>query len=299
MIVDPFKVLFAGTFLTVLLASCGGGQEIGETDPNVDTLNTTKETQILSVGGRLFGIPSPVQAAMAIKQAGLQYRSDLGTPLNKLDSATGKVAQATLLGAYGADLAYATVNGDGQRAMATLVAIEKLSSKLDLSNAFDKNLMDQFRNNLNNEDSLLRFSGKAFGAADRYLKTNDREDVSTLVLAGGWVESLHLLLSDPKTLNDQKIIDRIGDQKGTLDGLIDLLTDSEMDQMAEPLMLAMKELRTEFDNITRTYHYESPVTDAAKKVTYINSRTTVQMPADKMEVIRQKVDAVRNLMIPA
>ncbi len=299
MIADPFKILFAGLSVTVLLASCGGGQEIGDTERTDDTLTTPKETEVLSVGGRLFSIPSPVQAALAIKQAGLQYRNDLGVPLQKLDSATGKVAQAALLGAYGADLAYATVNGDGQRAMATLVAIEKLGSKLDLSNAFDKDLMDQFRSNLNNEDSLLRFSGKAFGAADRYLKTNDREDVSTLVLAGGWVESIYLLLSDPNTGNDQKLIDRIGDQKNTLDGLIELLTDNEMDQMAEPIMLAMKELRTEFDSITRTYHYETPVTDAAKKVTYINSRTTVQMPPEKVEVIRTKVEAVRNLMIPA
>jgi hypothetical protein len=105
------------------------------------------------------------------------------------------VPQSTILGVYGADLAYVTVHKDGQRAMATMQAIEKLGGKLELTNSFDRALLDRFKTNLGSEDSLLQFSGTAFRAADQYLKNNQRDDVSALVFAGGWVESLYLTIS--------------------------------------------------------------------------------------------------------
>ncbi len=291
------KYLAAGFGLSLLLASCGGPQEIGDAEIDTDTLRTDRETEILSVGGRLFSIPSPVQGALAIRQAGLEYKKDLTTPLDHVDKATGKAAQAGLLGIYSADLAYVTVHQDGQRAMATLQAIEKLSGQLDLSNAFDRTLMDQFRNNLNNEDSLLRFSSKAFSAADKYLKTNQREDVSTLLLAGGWVQSMYLTLADPGTMQDQRLMDRIGDQKATLDALIELLANTDIDRSSQPLLKAMRELRQEFDAVERTYRYETPVTDASRKTTFINSTSTVTVPADKIDAIRTRLTAVRSMIL--
>ncbi|MDQ3101160.1 MAG: hypothetical protein M3R08_07220, partial [Bacteroidota bacterium] len=239
-------ILLAGIGSLLLLASCGSPQEIGGTEVAADTLQATpRETEILSIGGRSFSIPSPVQAALAIRKSGSKYQKDLTTPLEEVDQATGKMTQAALLGIYSADLAYVTVHSDGQRAMATFQAIEKLGTGLELSNAFDRKLMDQFKTNLNNEDSLLRFSSKAFRAADKYLKTNQREDVSTWILTGGWIQSLHLSLADSAGLKDQKLIDRIGDQKASLDALIELLTNTDSDRSADPLINVMRELRNE------------------------------------------------------
>ncbi len=298
MIAQHRIIAAAGLGLSILFTSCGGGQEIGDPEITTDTLSTTpRETEILSIGGRLFSIPSPVQGALAIRNAGLQYKKDLTTPLDHADRATGKIAQATLLGIYGADLAYTTVHQDGQQAMVTLQVIEKLASALELSNAFDRKLMEEFRTNLSNEDSLLRFSSKAFSAADRYLKTDQREDVSTLILTGGWIQSLYLSLADPSALSDQKLIDRIGDQKASLDALIELLTNTDSDRSAAALIQAMRELRTEYDGVVRTYNYESPVTDAARKTTFINSASTVSIPPEKLEAIRARVATVRSLIL--
>jgi hypothetical protein len=211
-----------GLGLGLLLAACGGS---GTTTPDnsVDTLavdTTPRETELLNVGGKIFSIPSPVQTALAIRKAGLKYQKDLTAPLDKGESAVGKVTQSTILGMYGADLAYVTVHKDGQRAMATMQAIEKLGNKLELTNSFDRALLDRFKTNLGSEDSLLQFSGTAFRAADQYLKNNQRDDVSALVLAGGWVESLYLTVSDPAAAKDQKLVDRIGEQKTALRALV-------------------------------------------------------------------------------
>ena len=115
--------------LGLILVACGGPGADHDKPAASDTLavdTAPKETELISVGGNLFSIPSPVQAALAIRKAGLKYQKDMTAPLDKVDAVAGKVFQSSLLGMYGADMAYVTVHKDGQRAMATMQAIEKL-----------------------------------------------------------------------------------------------------------------------------------------------------------------------------
>jgi hypothetical protein len=280
-----------------LFTACDGGGNEPSTEGTPETPPEQRDAEVLAIGGRVFSIPSPAQTALAIRKAGLAYRKDLTTPLEKADALTGKVAQAAGLGLYGADLAYVTVHRDGQKAMATMQVLEKLSAKLGLSNAFDKSLMERFRGNLGSEDSLLRFSGEAFRAADEYLKTNERDDVSALVLAGGWVGSLYLVLEDPASIKNQTLANRIGDQKNTLAGLIDLLERTDKDGSAADLITALKGLRGDFDAITIDYQYAEPVTDAAARTTYINSTSTVTIPPGTLDAITGKVRGIRNMIL--
>ena len=282
----------------LLLASCGGNQQ-GET-PGADTLTVSeapKESEIIGVGGKFFSVPSPMQAAMAIKEAGLKYQKDLTIPLEKGDAATARMAQALILGAYGADMSYSTVHKDGQRALATLESIEKLGAKLELSNAFDKALVERFKANMGSEDSLMRFSGMAFRAADQYLKSNDALDVSAWVLAGGWIEGMHLTLADPAAAKNSKLVARIGEQKGTLDGVLALVDGSNTEGQSNALLVGLKELRSAMEAVKTTYVYEPPVTDAAAKTTYINSKSTAEVSPEQLSAIAAKVAALRNLIL--
>lgn len=297
--VSTSSKLALGLGFGLFLAACGGSDNASKGSSS-DTLavdTTPKETELLNVGGKLFSIPSPVQTALAIRKAGLKYQKDMTAPLEKGDAAVGKVAQSTALGIYGADLAYVTVHKDGQRAMATMQAIEKLGGKLELTNSFDKALLDRFKANLGSEDSLLQFSGVAFRAADQYLKNNQRDDVSALVLAGGWIESLYLTVTDPAAAKDQALVNRIGEQKNALNALVELLETSDKEKAATTVIAAMKELQGLFGGVSNTYTFQEPVTDAAKKTTFINSTSTVTIPADQLAAIVAKVTAIRNLML--
>jgi len=283
--------LTMGLFVGLLLAGCGGTGEPQAKDPETD--GAVQGDQLLRVGGRLFSVPSPIQSALAVRDAGLAYQRDALFPLEKGGGLTGRTEQALALGIYGADMAYATAHEDGQRTLATLQAIERLSASLELSNAFDKALLDRFRDNLSNEDSLLRFSGAAFRAADEYLKTNERDDVSALVLAGGWLEALHLSLADPKAGASKAIVDRVGEQSSTLDGLVELLGSFNGDARTKALVAGLKELQAEFKGISIQYNYEPPVTDREARTTYINSTTSVSISADRISAIAAKVAALR------
>lgn len=292
----PLKIAY-GLGIGMFLIGCGGPSATETQTPEKDTLAVEGTTgqQLLNVGGKVFNVPSPVETALAIRKAGLQYRKDLPLALSKGDSAAGKVQQSLLLGAYGADLAYVTVHKDGQRALTTAQAIEKLGAKLGVNNAFDRATMDRFKKNMGSEDSLLLLSGSAFRDADEYLKNNERNDVSALVLAGGWVESLHLVLSDPAAVQDRALVDRIGEQRKTLDNLIGLLAATDADGSAAALVGGLKQLQGHFAGITSTYAFEAPVTDRAKKTTFINSRSSVTIPAGTLEAIAASVASIRSM----
>ncbi|HRH71087.1 MAG TPA: hypothetical protein PLB89_16410 [Flavobacteriales bacterium] len=293
------SIIALGLSLGLLIASCGGSDTASDGTQS-DTLavdTTPKETELINVGGQLFSIPSPVQTALAIRKAGLKYQKDLTAPLDKGDVVVGKVGQSLVLGMYGADMAYVTVHKDGQRAMATMQAIEKVGNKLELTNSFDRALLEKFKANLGSEDSLLQFSGTAFRAADQYLKNNQRDDVSALVLAGGWLESLYLTISDPAAAKDQTLVNRIGEQKNTLAALVELLERSDKEKAATTFIAGLKELNALFAGITSTYTFQEPVTDAAKKTTFINSTSTITIPADQLGAISAKVTALRNMIL--
>lgn len=292
---QSYNLSILGLCLGFLLAACGGPEVDDTTTP--EPLATDQGDQLVRVGGRLFSVPSPIQSALAIRDAGLAYQRDAVVPLDKGNDLTGRTAQALILGMYGADLAYATSHQDGQRTLATLQAVEKLGAKLELSNAFDRALLDRFRDNLSNEDSLLRFSGAAFRAADEYLKNNEREDVSALVLAGGWLEALHLTLADPKAGASRSILDRVGEQRTTLDGLVELLGAHAGDPTIASFVSGLQGLQVEFKDIVYTYTYEPPVTERETRTTYINSTTSVSMSAEKLKAITAKVASLRTSLL--
>lgn len=289
-----------GLAVVLALASCGGPSEpeqVANTDGALATDTVTDGAEVLQVGGKIFSVPSPVQTAFAIRKAGLKYQKGITTPLEKGETLTSKVPQAMMLGMLGADMAYVTVHKDGQRALATLQAIEKLGGKLELSNAFDRALLERFKANLGSEDSLLQISGTAFRAADQYLKANDRHDVSALVLAGGWLESLHLTLSDPAALKDQALMNRIGEQRKALVDLVELLSATVTDESAKGTIDGMRALQATFDGITATYTYEKPVTDVATKTTFINSKSSVTITPEQLSAIAAQVSAIRSMIL--
>ncbi len=288
----PIGLAFAGS---LLLAACGGGEGDGLNGNPADTLVAPSGDggKLVNVGGKLFSIPSPVQTALLIRSAGVGYRPDLVLDRGKADAITSKVGRALAVGLYGADLAYETIHKDGQAAIATLGVIEKLSASLEMGNAFDKSLVERFKRNINAQDSLLRLNGEAFRAADRYLKTNDRGDVSALVLAGGWIGALHLSISHAEGSAQTKLAPRIAEQRRALDDLIALLEANDKDQQCTALCADLKKLQQAFAVLKTSYKFEKSQTDAAARTTYITSTSMVTVTPDELWAIAQQVTDLR------
>ncbi|MBP6391485.1 MAG: hypothetical protein KA175_02425 [Flavobacteriales bacterium] len=282
----------------VLLAgvtACGDGPSGSQTETHADTLTTAPSDGggVVNIGGKLFSIPSPVQTALMIRSTGAEYQRDIVLDRAMADGLTSKVGRALAMGLYGADLAYCTIHKDGQSALATLQTIEQLGARLELGNAFDKSLLDRFKENMNNQDSLLRLSGEAFRASDQYLKTNDRGDVSSLILAGGWLGSLHIALRHTGGKGSEKVAQRVGEQRRALGDLIALIEANDKEKQCNALCADLKTLKQAFDAIKSTYQFEKPVTDVAARTTFINGASSVTVTPEQLTAIAQQVETLR------
>ncbi len=294
---ETLKWAAAGALGLSLLACGGGGAASGDGGTKGgDTLDTAVAqhgTNLLQVGGKLFSFPSPVQTALLFRQLGIGYQKELPLPVEKAETLTGRAASALALGMYGADLAYVTIQRDGNRSLSTLATMEKLSTGLDLSNAFDKALLDRFKRNVSSEDSLLMLTGTAFRAADEYLKVNGRDETSALVLAGGWIESLYLTVNATSSKGDQVIAQRVGEQKRTLDDLVQLVEGVNKEGSCDAVLAELKKLQAAYAGVTSSYVFEKPVTDAKTKTTHINSTSTITITPDQIRAIGEQVIRMR------
>ena len=194
------------------------------------------------------------------------------------------------MGALGADLGYAVLFDDGQHALSTMKAIERLGAELQLTHAFEATIVERFRDNLSSSDSLLRLSGMAFRAADEYLEQDQRQDVSALVVAGGWVEVLYLTVNDPQAASAKAIRDRIAQQGKGLESVVGLLEDHAADS---PLLPGLRRLQMLYGDVGMQYTFQEPVTDTKARTTYINSVTTVDLTDDQLQAITEAVNDLR------
>ncbi|MBL7932952.1 MAG: hypothetical protein JNL60_13675 [Bacteroidia bacterium] len=278
-----------------LLISCGGDKSDGEKDDLIETTDTVKSA-VLNVGGELFSVPSPVQTAMLIQKTGVSYDKSILNTSNKVNTFSTDFSRALNLGIYGADLGYVSLYNQTQDALGYLASIKQLSDKLGISAAFDAGTMERIKNNITNKDSMMVLVGIAYRGSDAYLKNNQRTDISSLILTGGWIESMHFSLSAYKTKSSDAIRYRIAEQKQALNSIVKILKSYNTPEITE-LAEKLDDLSKVYEGIQFKYTFVEPVTDTLKKITYINSTTEVIISDEQLKQINEKLESIRNHIV--
>lgn len=295
-----FKCVFNKHFLVLALtagffASCNETKTEDDKDDLVEAPDTIK-SGVLNVGGELFSVPSPIQTALLIQKSGVTYDKNILSIPGKVNTYSTDFARALNLGIYGADLGYVSLYNQTQDALGYLASIKQLTDKLGISAAFDGPTMERIKNNITNKDSMMVLVGIAYRGSDAYLKENQRTDISSLILTGGWIESMHFSLSAYKTKSTDPIRFRIAEQKQALGSIIKILGGYSTPEVTE-LTKMLTDLSKVYDGIQFKYNFVEPVTDTVKKVTYINSTTEVIITDEQLKQIGDKLDAIRNKIV--
>ena len=178
-----------------------------------------------------------------------------------------------------------------------MASIEKLSDDLGISGAFDESLMNRFIENGNNQDSMLVIMSDGYRAGDKFLKNNEQHDVATLILTGGWIESLYFATSSFPLKKSQEIANRIGEQKSSLINVIELLEMYNENEYLNSLIDGLKDLRVSFETIKYSYDYVEPETIKDEGLTIIKSTTSVIIDEKAMTEIIEKVKQIRKEII--
>ncbi|WP_341901470.1 hypothetical protein [Fluviicola taffensis] len=283
------------TGIVLMISSCGTEEEkkpeISKEviDPN-SSLNAKFDDKI-------FSIPSPMQMAVLLEESKSPYNELLLNDLDRVGDYTSEYKKALNLGVYGTDLGYVSIYKQNSIALKYLSTIEKLTSKLGLEGAFDKDFMSRFERNSTNKDSMMVIVSDAFKKSDNFLKSNNRKSVSALILVGGWIESMYLACNLNTEHANQKILDRIAEQSETLNTIIELLTDYNKKGEWDELITDMKGLKFYFDQITIEYEFVEPITNAKTKTTTLRHKTVVSVDSNTLNFINQKIESIRGKVI--
>lgn len=279
----------------VFFTSCGGDQKDDDKEDLIESADTVKAA-VLNVGGELFSVPSPIQTAMLVQKSGVTYDKQVLNSSNKVNSYSTDFARALNLGIYGADLGYVSLYNQTQDALSFLASIKQLSDKLGISAAFDAPTMDRIKNNITNKDSMMVLVGIAYRGSDAYLKDNQRTDISSLILTGGWIESMHFSLNAYKTKQNDQIRYRIAEQKQAITSITKILKSYSTPEIID-LTAQLEDLLKVYEGIQFKYNFVEPVTDTTKKMTYINSTTEVVVSDDQLKAIAEKLEKIRNKIV--
>lgn len=290
-------------------SSCGDETDVTvDVEKAIDKIDeTAKQTAgkpednvRIKLGGQFYTIPSPVQTAFLVKEEGTDFNSELLNKAENGDTYTTSFKKALNMGVYGADMGYITIYENTDLSLKYLKAVRKIADELDLSGAFNDELGERFNANMGNQDSMLVFVNEAYKNADDYLKNNDKSNIAALVVVGGWVEAVYFASQSALETKNQKLVERVAEQKQALDNLIHMMKSLEGFADVEEyddLIIELEDLHKLFDGITFTYEFVEPTTDPIKNVTTINSKNTVDISEETLSKIVQSVADIRNSII--
>ena len=105
--------------------------------------------------------------------------------------------------------------------------------------AFNGAVIDRYEANINKKDSLQHLVQQSFQKIDNTLQENDRIEQASLVLAGGWIESVYLTVqsiekSDPNQ-KKQVLIDILALQRSYLNNITELIGSFQDDSVSVKL----------------------------------------------------------------
>lgn len=297
------RILTTGLILALLMA-CGSGKNNPEQDimAQIDTTKAVEPSISKElITGVLGQIPSPLEISVLLKESGRKYNSSYLNSPDNLSKYNSNYKKALNLGVYGTDLGYTNIyeqNQDGVRYMGT---IKELADGLNIGQFFDVETIGRLATNSKNLDSLLLITTQNFNAINHYLQTQSRENLSVLLLTGGWLEALHVVCEVSKAdPSNKQLHETIGEQKIIFEQIMLLLSFyKDTDQNMASLLNDMEQLKVAFDKVDITYTHKESTFEIVDGVMVIkdNSTTTVTITPDDIKNIAEKTSNIRAKII--
>ena len=237
----------------LFLASCGSGGKKNTSEVTVDSAELEQDIfKDISHAKQIFySLPSPLESAMLIKSAGASFNDKILNPLNNVSKYTNNKTMALNLGIYITDLSYESMFDQAQITIKYMEVSRKMADGLGITDAIDQNTINRLEENINNRDVILDIISESFMSSTAFLKENDRQPLATISLVGGWVEGLYiatqLVVDGP--IEGNKIVNRIVDQKLSLDMVIKLLENNKENKDVNDITVLVKELKKVYDKI--------------------------------------------------
>ena len=273
-------------------ASCESDESnsIAETGKSADTAQRAQDN-VEKVKKIFYSIPSTIEMASIIKNSGATYNSEILNDINKVSDYTSSKSKAINLGIYGADLSYTSIFNRNQESVFYLSCSKQLAEQLDISNALSDDLLDRIQEQVEDREALTDIVTETYWSLDSYLKDNNRTELSSLMVAGGWLEGLYLGTQIYKEGNaNAELTQRIIDQRFALDHLIQLVESHQVSASLADIKTDLNAIKIVYDQANAT---ETNTTNQRNSSTTIIGGKKFSMTNAQLDELTQLVEEIR------
>jgi len=266
----------------------------------VDSINRQLVEDVKSVKEMFYSMPSPLEVAMILKEAGSPYNPEILNSLGKASDYVTTKSMALNLGIYTTDLSYSSLYDQTQTSIDYINAAKQMAEGLGILNAIDSKTIERLEANVNNRNVILDIISETIMNSSAHFKDSEQKAISTIVLIGGWIEGLYIatnLIEDNPTqqeIDNNEMIARIADQKMALNTIKKLIEEEKNNKQLQSIGTRMEELKNIYDQITITTSRVVPVKDTATNVTTLKSETSISMNPETYKQLKQKINVIRN-----
>ena len=288
-------ILFTNVIaLAAFMSSCGNSTDNAD-NTTIDSTAVDSTAMVTSdVPEEYISIPSPDEMFSFMKAIGGEGKST--TYLNNPDNYKNYVdtkSKALNFGVYATDFLYCSTFDYGAEGLKYFVNVKKLGDELGISGVISESMADRIKKNIGKTDSLTDLSNTLYFSSIAELEKSDKASVLALVIVGGWIESMNLVTNMVKKFKtDNPAVDRIAEQKYTLDNLLGYLDKYKTDENVAAVTGQLIELKGIYDQLKEESTSGTVSAKGGKKV--LGGGTKITITEDQFKAISKKVKGIHD-----
>ncbi len=207
-----------------------------------------------------------VELSSLFETAGTVFDKGILNSVNNTSQYLTSYKKAMNLGVYAVDLSYCRAFEQFDVAGRYFSSMQALSEQLGIPQDYFDNTAQRFERNMTNKDSLITIANEIYYETEEYLKENERFATASVIIMGGWVEALYIGTKVALESKNPDIIERIVDQKYSLNNLLILLKDYEDNELISDHISRLKELRILFNQLNISSDFSETESKAKKQM---------------------------------
>lgn len=227
----------------------------------------------------------PAEMTRVFENTGANYIPSILNSADNFSRYQDDYKIAVNLGIYGVDMGYTRLFEQHASMAKYFSTIQIMSEKLGIPKDQHKDLMEQLEKAYTNKDSLSVLASEIYERTDAFLKENGHDSYAALIVFGGWIEALYISskIYEHKPGN-LEILDRIAEQKYSLNSLISLLSNFQESIKISECILMLKQLKASFDRFEIYYDQEDLQLDTINKLISSNDYQSSMSPQIAAEI---------------
>lgn len=239
--------------LSALAAFSFGACGDGDKSEELEAADTAKvqETVNSAVSETFFQVPSPGEMLSFIKMVGGKNNKNVSflNPLSNEKNYTDSKLKALNFGVYSCDLSYCSIFEIGSESIKYFKTVKTMGDQIGVSTAIQPEMLKRIESNISSPDSLGLITDDIYFSSFEKLEDGQQGPTLALVVAGGWIESIYIAVNLAKFEPNSPVVERLADQKYTLENMIEFLKKHEADANVAAVKADFEGLLTEFNKI--------------------------------------------------